>query len=79
MARWATAWLAICFLAEDGLKLADQIGGADDLLAQAAQKFDGAGIDHGDVHDGVVGRVLHGEAAGAGEHGLEARGQLLPA
>ena len=45
---------------EDGFKLADEVGGADDLFAEGAEEFDGAGIDHGDVHDVVVGRVLHG-------------------
>ena len=64
---------------EDGFKLADEVGGADDLLAEGAQELDGAGVDHGDVHDGVVGRVLHGDAVGAGEHGLKAGGELLPA
>ena len=49
-------------LVQHRLKLADQVGGADDLLAQAAQELDGSGVDHGDVHDGVVGRVLHGDA-----------------
>jgi hypothetical protein len=64
---------------QDRFKLADEVGGADDLLAEAAQEFDGAGVDHGDVHDGVVGGVLHGDAARAGEHGFEAGGKLLPA
>jgi hypothetical protein len=49
-------------LGEDGFKLADEVGGADDLLAERAEELDGAGIDHGDVHDVVVGRVLHGDA-----------------
>ena len=46
---------------EDGFELADEVGGADDLLAQLAEEFDGAGVDHGDVHDGVARGVLHGE------------------
>ena len=66
-------------LVEDGFELADQVGGADDLLAQAAQELDRAGVHHGDVHDGVVGRVLHGDARVAVEHYFQARGQLLPA
>ncbi len=61
MAFCATAWLAICVFGEDGFELADEVGGADDLLAQAAEEFDGARVDHGDVHDVVVGRVLHGD------------------
>ena len=43
------------FLGEDGFKLADEVGGADDLFADAAEEFDRACVDHGDVHDGVVG------------------------
>ena len=46
---------------EDGFKVADEIGGGDDLLAEGAEEFDGAGVDDGDVHDGVVGGVLHGD------------------
>ncbi len=59
--------------AQNRFKLADQIGGTHDLLAQAAQEFDCAGIHHGDVHDGVVGGVLHGHAARIVEHGLQGR------
>jgi hypothetical protein len=51
--------------------MADEVGGADDLLAEAAEEFDGAGVDHGDVHDGVARGVLHGDVGGAGEHGFE--------
>ena len=63
---------------EHSFKLADQIGGADDVFAEAANKLDGARIDHGDVHDVVIGRVLHGDGAEAGEHSLNAHGKLLP-
>ena len=63
---------------EHGLKLADEVGGADHLLAEGTEKVDGAGIDHGDVHDVVVGGELHGHALGAGEHGLESGVKLLP-
>ncbi len=66
-------------LSEHGFELADEVGGADDLFADAAEEFDRAGIDHGNVHDGVVGRVLHGDAFRLGQHGFEARGELLPA
>ena len=79
MAFCATEWLSDLLLGEHGFELADEVGGADDLLADAAQEFDGAGVDHGDVHDGVVGRVLHGDAFGSGEHRFEAGGQFLPA
>ena len=64
---------------EDGFKLADEIGGADDLFAERAQEFDGSGIDHGDVHDVVVGRVLHGDLVLVLEEILETRVQFLPA
>ena len=64
---------------ENGFELADEVGGADDLLAEAAEEFDGAGIDHGDVHDVVVGRVLHGDAFLVLEEILETRVQFLPA
>ena len=66
-------------VAQSGFKLADKIGGADNLFAQPAQKLDRARIDHGDVHDGVVGRVLHGQRARAGQHRFQAGGQFLPA
>ena len=33
---------------EDGFELADEVGGADDLLAHRAQDFDGSRVDHGD-------------------------------
>ena len=48
-------------VAEHRFKLAHQVGGADNLLAQPAQKLHRARIHHRDVHDGVVGRVLHGQ------------------
>jgi hypothetical protein len=67
------------FLGEHGFELAYQVGGADDLFAQAAEEVDGAGVDHGDVHDVVIGRELHGQAARAGEHGVQAGGEFLPA
>jgi hypothetical protein len=47
---------------EDGFELADEVGGADDLFAHLAEQLDGAGVDHGDVHDGVARGVLHGDA-----------------
>ena len=56
---------------EDGFEVADEIGGADDVFAELAKELDGAGVDHGDVHDGVAGGVLHGDAGGAGEEGFE--------
>ncbi len=79
MACWATEWRGDLIGGENGFKLADQVGRADDLLAKAAEEFDCAGVDHGDVHDGVVGRVLHGDAVGIGEHGFNAGGEFLPA
>ena len=63
---------------EDGFKLADEIGGADDFFAQRAQELNGSGVDHGDVHDVVIGRVLHGDFFLVLEEILEARVQFLP-
>ena len=63
---------------EDGFKLADEIGGGDDLFAEGAQELDGAGIDHGDIHDVVVGRVLHGDFLLVLEEILETGVQFLP-
>ena len=63
---------------EDSFKLADEIGGADDFFAERAQEFDRSGIDHGDVHDVVVGRVLHGDLFLVLEESLEAGVQFLP-
>ncbi len=63
---------------EDGFELADEVGGGDDLLAEAAEEFGGSGVDHGDVHDGVARGVLHGDFGGAGEEGLEFGFELLP-
>ena len=40
--------------------------------------FDGAGVDERDGWEGVAGGVLHGEAVGVGEHGIEGGGQLSP-
>jgi hypothetical protein len=63
---------------EDGLELGDEVGGGDDVFAELAEALDGAGIDHGDVHDGVARGVLHGDAGVAGEHGFELGVELLP-
>jgi hypothetical protein len=63
---------------EDGFELADKVGGADDFLAHLADAFDGSGVDHGDVHDGVAWRVLHGDAGVGGEHGFERGVEFLP-
>ena len=69
----------LLLLAQRRPELADQVGGADNLLAQAAQELDRPGIHHRHVHDVVIGRVLHSHGARAGEHRREARVQLLPA
>ena len=58
--------------------MADQVGGGDWLFAEGAEEFDGAGVDHGDVHDGVAWGVLHGDAGCAGEEGLELGLEFLP-
>src|ERR1019366_4928185 len=63
---------------EDGFELADEVGGADDVLAEGAEEIDGTGIDHGDVHDVVVGRVLHGDLFLVLEEILDACMQFLP-
>ncbi len=65
-------------LGEDGLEEGDEVGGADDLFAERAEELDGAGVDHGDIHDGVVGGVLHGDAGEGSEHGVETTLELLP-
>jgi hypothetical protein len=65
-------------LGEDGLEAADEVGGADDFLVHGAEELDGAGVDHGDIHDGVARGILHGDAAPGAEHGLEGGFQLLP-
>src|ERR1700733_1119433 len=53
---------------EDSLEATDEIGGADDGLAQLTKDFDGAGVYHRDVHDGIARRVLHGDALCSREH-----------
>ncbi len=58
--------------------MADEIGGGDGFFAEGAKEFDGAGVDHGDVHDGVTRGVLHGDADCAGEEGLKLGFELLP-
>jgi hypothetical protein len=63
---------------EDGFELADEVGGGDDLFAQVAEEFDGAGVNHGDVHDGVAGGVLHGDSGCAGEECGELGFEFLP-
>jgi hypothetical protein len=63
---------------EDGFKLADEIGGGDDLFVEGPDQLDGACVGHGDVHDGVARTVLHGEGFGSGEHRIEARLKFLP-
>ena len=65
-------------LGEDGFKDADEIGRANDVFAEGAEEFDGAGIDHRDVHDGVARRVLHGDLRRAFRHGSEFGFELLP-
>ena len=77
--RWAYVVAGHLVGGEHGFKLADQVGGTDDLLAEGAKEFDGSRVDHGDVHDGVARGILHGQAVRAGEHGVERGGQLLPA
>ena len=66
-------------LAQNGFKAADQVGRTDNPLAQPAQKFDRSGVHHRDVHDGVIGRVLHGHGARSGQHRFQPDLQLLPA
>ena len=63
---------------EDGFKDADEVGGTDDLLAHGANEFNGAGVNHGDVHDGVARGVLHGDGGGAVEEEFEFLLEFLP-
>ena len=58
---------------ERGLEARDQIGGGADLDAEAANQLKHSAIDQRDVHDVIVGRVLHGDALVR----LEDGGQLL--
>jgi hypothetical protein len=66
------------FCGEHGFKLAHQVGGTDDVLAKTANELNGARINHRDVHDVVIGRVLHGDVAEAAEHGFDAHREFLP-
>ena len=65
--------------AQDRFEVAHQIGRAHDLLIQAAQKLDRPRVDHRDVHDGVVRRVLHGDGGRPTQHGLKAGREFEPA
>ena len=65
-------------LGEDGLEEADEIGGADDILAEGADELYRSGVDHRDVHDGVARRVLHRDLRGAFEHFGEILFEFLP-
>ncbi len=40
---------------EDGFELRDEVSGGEDFFADGAEVLDGAGVNHGDVDDGVVG------------------------
>lgn len=57
----------------------NEVGGADDVDAQSAHKLHCAGVDHGDVGHGALGRILHGDAVSALHHAAEAVRELLPA
>ena len=63
---------------EDGFELADEVGRGTDIFAEAADELDGAGVDHGDVHDGVARGVLHGDGVRGREHFGEGGFKLLP-
>ncbi len=65
-------------LGEDGFEDADKVCGTDDGFVHGADKFDGAGVYHGDVHDGVARGVLHGDGGGAVEEEFEFLFELLP-
>ena len=67
------------FVEQRGLEARDQVGGADDVLAKAADQFHRAGVHQRDGEHDVVRRVLHGEVAVRRQHGLEIFEQLLPA
>ncbi len=75
---WAAKWRGYLLVGKDRLEAAYEIGGADDVLAEFAEHFDGAGVDHGDVHDGVARAVLHGDGRVAFEHGGKFALELLP-
>ena len=63
---------------KDGFEVADHVGGADDLLAHGTDEFDGARVDHRDIHDGVARGVLHGNFFAALKDGGELELELLP-
>ena len=61
------------------LKLLHQISRADNFLFEAADQFDGAGVDEADIGDVVFRRILHGNDAAAGENFGQSLVHLLPA
>ncbi len=63
---------------QHGLEAADQVGGADNGLAQFPQHLHGSRIHQRYVHDGVARRVLHGQPGVWLKHGAQAGFQLLP-
>src|SRR5262249_18709568 len=46
-------------IGEDSFEVTDEVGGSDGLFAEGAEEFYSAGVNHGDVHDGVARGVLH--------------------
>ena len=79
MARWATAWEAICSSVRTASNWLTRSAEETISFADRAKEFNRAGVDHRDVHDGVVGGVLHGQAVVTCQDRCEAGGEFLPA
>ena len=76
--RWASKWVAIWASVRTASKRLTRSAELTTCLAEGADELDGAGVDHGDVHDGVARGVLHGDGDGAVEEELEFLLELLP-
>ncbi len=58
-------------VAPGGFELGDQVGGTDNVLAQAAQQVDRAAIDQRNCEHAIVRGVLHGKIAMPRQDGFE--------
>lgn len=54
-----------------------EIGGGDDFGTETAHEFDGSGIDHGDIGNGIFRGVLHGHSFGFAQGFFEIVSQLF--
>ena len=60
-----------------GFVFLHQVGGADYFDASGANRFDRSGIDHGDVRDGVLRRILHGDGFCASQNFAQTFGEFF--